>query len=139
MAKRKKRTGILKRDIFAPKPPDVRMVFSSCKGIYCVFFTVVVKVEALQKKSNGEFKRFVEKHRCDCNRELAVFFAMDVDDLDDPIIDLKDAGLLSREEFYCFDATRDSMYIGSGKRIDVGVPWLKGVTHENGTILFYVE
>ena len=140
MATEKKR--ILPRgfdSLYTPAPPDLRMVFSSAKGIYCAFFSIAVKAEALQQKFNGGFKRFVEKHGCDCNRELAVIFAMDPIDLDDPIIDLKEAGLVPREEFYCFDATRDTMIIGQRRRIDVGVDWLRGITHGDGTVLFYVK
>ena len=119
------------------------MVFTSNEKMRCVFNSVVIKNEALNRKYKGGLRAFIEKHGDYANNDITVFNSMG-DEVDDVVKDLFYNGLIHKEDFVFVDAGGFSMYVALNKKdypqnYDIGVDWLKGRYADGGIWVWYVE
>jgi hypothetical protein len=129
-----------RRDIYKKQPPDLLLVFKADQHIRCYFYSLIVKVDALNKKYPGGLPAYMKKHRgVRCNRDLAVLCAMNMDDLAKAGIDITDHGLIGQKEAIVIDATSLAMYIGEYHKAKFGIPWLAGYYRKNVTMLRLAE
>lgn len=119
------------------KHTNMRLVFDSGESLKCVFFSLVVKTEALKQKYEGGLRAFVEEHDAWCNKDIVVLFAMGGFDLEDATRDLDDNGLIHGEDYVRFDPTPYAWHAEEGQEIDLGVEWLKGHVQGGGAMVYY--
>ena len=116
---------------------NLYLVFDANEEVYCVHFTMVVKIAALKEKYEGGLHKFMERHAARCNRELVVLVAMSAAYLSDATEDLKEAGFVHGEDFALFDA---SYYLLSPKKqFDLSFSWLKAYPYRNGVNVSYID
>lgn len=107
--------------------------------ISCVFFTLVIRNQALRDKYKGRLEAFVNKHRTSYNNDITVLIVMAEYDLDEAIEDIVKNGLKGKQDFVIFDA---SIYGFSSNRDYVEIPfnadWLRGYYSNGKTMVRYV-
>ena len=116
---------------------DLCLVFDANDEIYCVFFTMVVKIAALMEKYEGGLHKFMEKHEARCNRELVVLVAMSAAYLSDATEDLEEAGFVHGEDYALFDAAH--FWVCSNEQFDLGFSWLKAHYHREGMMVSLID
>ena len=103
------------------------LAYQSTEALRCVFYTVVERNRALQKKYSGGLKGFLARYHCRCNGYFSVACYMG-SDVDDTVEDLIENGLKAWEDFICFNALMylplwlvDSDQSGQPQYVDLGV------------------
>jgi len=86
-------------------PPKIESEFTSEPEISCVFYTLVIRNEAINQKYEGGLKAFVAEHRTQYNNDITVMCFMSSDNLYDASEMLQNKGLKWEEDFTYFDAT----------------------------------
>jgi len=122
--------------------PTLQLILNSESPVRCVFYTLVVRMDALRDKYRGGVKAFVDRYKPHCGKGIAVLCAIGGQDLEEPILDIEKNGLVGEKEFACFDAfcqaiTYELMHkIGTEKGAEVTfpIPWLRGYV-ENGGVM----
>ena len=102
------------------------------KELKTVFYTVVVRNDALRTKYPGGVAAYHRKHKPTANRDICISCFMG-GDVDACIDDLLLCGLMPPDDFICFDANDGTMFRTAeeieGKTRDMGVSWLSGRYH----------
>lgn len=98
-----------------------------------VFYTVVVRNEALKKIYPGGVGAYHRKHSPKGNRDICISCYMG-GDVDDCVDDLLVCGLLPQNDFICFNSTLGTICVDwdeiDGTSRDMRVDWLKGCYHD---------
>jgi hypothetical protein len=109
--------------------PTERLIFQEGRYVKCIYFSLVIKMEALENKYPGGPKGFSERYIFKCNRDIAVIVAMSFGYLDEVMIDLEKAGLVYGKDTFIFDATRLGVWHtchAKDDKVDIRVDWLVG-------------
>jgi hypothetical protein len=112
-------------------PPKIESEFTAEPEISCVFYTMVIRNEAINQKYEGGLKAFVSEHLVKYNDSIAVMLFMGSDNLYDASEMLQNKGLKWEEDFTYFDATAMSRKKPKVKIIPFEVQWLKGYCSKN--------
>ena len=107
-------------------PPKIESEFTSEPEISCVFYTLVIRNEAINQKYEGGLKAFVAEHRAQYNNDITVTCFMSSDNLYEASEMLQNKGLKWEEDFTYFDATAMSRKKPKVETIPFKVKWLKG-------------
>ncbi len=118
-------------------PRDLRLIFNANREIECVFFTLIVKTEALNKNYPGGAKAFAEKHEAKFNRSLLVLYAMAMGYHAEAAEELYNSGLVHGEDYIVFDPTSNAMLCEEGSEVTLGVDWLRGYIKGHGMMVRY--
>ena len=116
---------------------DMVLKFTSERELRCVFYSLIVRIDAVRARYPGGLRAFVDKHHCRANRDLAVIVSMGGDNvLEKAIEDMESNGLEPREDFSVFDVP----WIGPEEGLPKGefllsVPWLTGRIERGGTMV----
>ena len=107
-------------------PPKIESEFTSEPEISCVFYTLVIRNEAINQKYEGGLKAFVAGHGVKYNNDITVMLFMGSDNLYDASDMLQNKGLKWEEDFTYFDATAMSRKKPKVETSPFKVKWLKG-------------
>jgi hypothetical protein len=103
------------------------------KEMKCVFFSLVVRNQAIEKKYQGGLMAFLKKHiGSEYNDDITTICALSGGDLDEPLKDLQENGFDDEVDYCCFDAT-SHMILGNSdnQNYESPVDWLEGRYFEN--------
>ena len=108
---------------------NVYVKYNERKRLQCVFNTLVIKNEAMERLYEGGLIGFLDKHGGEYNEKITVVCYMGAD-IDETIDDLVENGLKFLKDFEFIDAGA-YMIIGSEKQacpfiVKQKVGWLKG-------------
>jgi hypothetical protein len=110
----------------------IHVAYTSSPKIRCVFYTIVIRNEALQEKYPGGREAFINRYRAPSNDRITVYCDMG-SDIGDVFRDLEECGLVDFEDFTTLDAGESDMWCccepEMGERpfpVDTQVEWLKG-------------
>ena len=110
----------------------MHVAYTSSPQLRCVFYTIVIRNEALQEKYPGGREAFINRYKAPSNDRITVYCDMG-SDIGDVFRDLEDCGLVDFEDFTTFDAGESAMWCccepDMGERpfpVDTQVEWLKG-------------
>lgn len=123
--------------------------FTSENAIKCVYYTLVIRNEALQEKYDGGLELFVRKYRCQYNDKITVVSGVLEEEIAQPGDDIILNRMLPTEDFFWFDAESWSRQFEQQKTGDdamllfsfaeYGINWLAGY-YVNGVIgILYQE
>jgi len=123
---------------------NLHVIHNENKKLKCVFNTLVIKNESLNRSYTGGLIGFLDKHGGECNGRITVvcFMGGDVYDTAD---DLIENGLKIVEDFEFIDAGRYAMGMNSpynkkgSHNVNVGVEWLRGRYAQGGIYVWYVD
>lgn len=116
-----------------------RAVYKSTKAMRCVFYSLVVRNEAIGKKYPGGLTAFLGKHESMLsNQHIAVGSFMGMHDLDVIADDLQESNLRNKEDFVILDALNLFEPVGVHPMVCEGAPWLKGRYQDDGLVVWYV-
>ena len=107
-------------------PPKIESKFTSEPEISCVFYTLVIRNEAINQKYEGGLKAFIAEHWTKYNNDITVMLFMGSDNLFDASDMLQNRGFKWEEDFTYFDATAMSRKKPKVETIPFKVKWLKG-------------
>ncbi len=107
-------------------PPKIESEFISEPEILCVFYTLVIRNEAINQKYEEGLKTFVAEHGVQYNNDITVMCFMSSDNLYDASEMLQNKGLKWEEDFTYFDATAMSRKKPKVETIPFKVKWVKG-------------
>lgn len=121
------------------------LIFNSDKEIRCAFFTIVIKVRALEKKYNGGIRNFMESYTPRYNRDIAVVCSMSHFDLEVLLIDLEKNRFVLHEDFECFNAADEVMShnfptaseLQKNSEVTFKCTWLKKFVQGSGVMVKY--
>jgi hypothetical protein len=114
--------------IVVPEPfaPKIESIFTSEPEISCVFYTVVIRNEAINQKYEGGIKAFVAKHGVKYNNDLSLMIFMAPGGVEDTEKMLKQLGFKREEDFTWFEASEMARKKPTVKSIPFKAKWLKG-------------
>ena len=98
------KTQVEKTPIEAIPKEETISIYTTDTEISCVFFTLVVRNEALDMNYKGGHEAFVGRYLSKYNDDIIVLIAMDTDDLEEAIADIIEQGLIRGDDFHTFDA-----------------------------------
>lgn len=101
--------------------------------IRCVFYTLVARNQAIEKKWRGGFKAYLRKYGREYNDKIAINCEMGFY-FERQLIDLADNGLDMNEDFTLFDACATT--VQDGKPCKTNADWLGGYFHDGGVMVF---
>jgi len=110
----------------APHIPKIESTFITEPELSCVFYTVVIRNEAINQKYEGGIKAFVAKHGVKYNNDLSVMIVMAPGDLEVIEKMLKKLDFKREEDFTWFKASEIAWRKPTVKSIPFKVKWLKG-------------
>ena len=107
----------------------LHVIHNERKKFQCVFNTLIIKNEALERLYKEGLIGFLDKYGGECNGKITVVCYMAAD-IDETINDLLENGLKLFEDFVFFDA-RDCLISASesqasSKNVRHRIDWLKG-------------
>ncbi len=112
-----------------------RSLYTADKEIRCVFYALVVRNQALEKKYEGGLRGFLKKHGGEYNDEIATICYMSPEFGPD-VEDLKKNGLEPRKDFIVlYDDGVNKDY----EPFPFEVGWLGGYYHQGGVMVFMVS
>jgi hypothetical protein len=119
---------------------DDRIQYTSEKEIRCVFYALVVRNQALEKKYTGGLTGFLKRHGGEYNDEILTICYM-APEFDSDVADLKANGLELDKDFLLLI---DDLYGPPSSYKDFEpypfeVSWLGGYYHEGGVVVFMVS
>jgi hypothetical protein len=118
---------------------NLYMVYEDSRSIKCIFYTVVIRNEALSEKYPGGIKAFVERYAPRSNNEITVTVHMG-GDFEEVVEDLLNQGLEYDSDFTCFDAARyliGADIIEGYQDIGFNSPWLQGTYSDKGVFVWH--
>ena len=118
---------------------ELCLVFDANDEIYCVFFTMVVKIAALTEKYEGGLKGFLDNHYGFFNREILVLIKMCGCYLDDALEDLEKSGFVYAEDFVCLDLDTTLIFLEPDEQFDPGCNWLNAYYHQDGVMVSLID
>jgi hypothetical protein len=110
----------------APCIPKIESTFISEPELPCVFYTVVIRNEAINQKYEGGIKAFVTKHGVKYNDDLSVMIFMAPSGVEDTEEMLKKLGFKREDDFTWFEASEMARRKPTVKIIPFKAKWLKG-------------
>lgn len=116
-------TDVLEEAIDGPQS-----IYTADKEIKCVFFSLVIRRDALDEHYSGGARAFLERHGGYYNDRLVVMCVMGGGDLDEVLTDMRSQ---LNQDYILFDAS-----LG-----DVAFPveWLKGYALDGGTMVRFSD
>jgi len=111
--------------------------YNSKKELICVFFTLVIRNQALEDKYPGGHKSFLRKYGGEYNDEITLNCFM-APEFDDEIEDLDKSGLVANEDFVLFDVGIPLYEIEDYRPFKTGVGWLSGY-YKQGSVMIKHE
>jgi hypothetical protein len=117
----------------------MHVAYTSSPQLRCVFYTIVIRNEALQEKYPGGREAFINRYKAPSNDRITVYCDMG-SDIGDVFRDLEECGMEDFEDFTTLDAGESDLWCcckpEMRKRpfpVDTQVVWLKG-EYRDGTV-----
>ena len=116
---------------------NLTLVFDSEATIYCVFASLIVKTESLNKMYPGGTRAFAERYSATrYNQKLAAICEMGSGYLGTYLDDLCDRGFLFKEDFYVLDSSfyppeRHVEDMLPSRNVEMEVDWLRPSSSED--------
>ncbi len=112
-----------------------RSIFTREQEMRCVFFTLVIRNEALQKKYKGGLKSFVRQYHSQYNKDITTLCEMSDSYLDGAVTDIKANGLVRHEDYVCEIFEPDLYKIDDA--VPVAVSWLETRQAKGAVLVSY--
>ena len=113
---------------------DLQALYVRGAEVRGVFYTLVARVEAIEKRWPGGLRSYLRKYGGAYNDYLALACQMGLY-FEDHLVDLADKGLEFGKDFTLFDAS-DAIKMKDGTPCDTHVDWLAGYYKEAGVMVY---
>jgi len=119
---------------------DERIQYTPEKEIRCVFYTLIVRNQALEEKYRGGLRGFLKKYGGVYNDEILTICYM-AWEFDADIADLEANGLEGRKDFVLLidDQFGVPWEHDDFEPYPIEIPWLRGYYHKGGVVVFMVS